>query len=252
MTNPGDTGPPYPAPDPTSNEIGKFTIGVSPIGTIPPFDIWTTLISQFANSPQLTAMITAFAADIDQTFNIDLFFDDIFNVNTAQGYGLDVWGRIVGVNRIITVTTVLPFFGFEEATDAVGFNQAPFYSGQFVTTNFILNDLSYRKLILVKAFANIVSCSIPNLNQMLLTLFPGRGNVFVTEGGTLGPWFGFKEATDALGFNQAQFFDGVIANRMVMTYTFKFQPTPLELAIVQNSGVLPKPTGVKATVVVSP
>ncbi|TIO39651.1 MAG: DUF2612 domain-containing protein, partial [Mesorhizobium sp.] len=29
-----------------------------------------------------------------------------------------------------------------------------------------------------------------------------------------------------------------------------FQLTPVELAIVQNSGVLPKPTGVKASVVI--
>jgi hypothetical protein len=245
-----DTGPPYPAPDPTSNEIGKFTVGVSPAGTIPPFDVWITVISQFANSPILTALITNFATAIDQTTNFDNFFDLIIDVDTAVGYGLDVWGRIVGVNRILTVPNVLPFFGFEEATDACGFNQGPFYSGQFVTTNFVLDDNAYRRLILVKAFANISQCSIPNLNQMLLTLFPGRGNAYVTENPGLGPWFGFEESTDGLGFNQAQFFNGILMTVMVMTYTFEFALSPLELAIVQNSGVLPKPTGVAASVVI--
>jgi hypothetical protein len=244
------TGPPYPPPDPTANAIGKFIIGVSPIGTLSPFDIWQTVISQYANSPILTTLITNFAAFIDQTQNFDAFFDLIFNVDTAVGYGLDVWGRIVGVNRVITVFQPLPHFGFKEATDASGFNQAPFWSGGYLTQNFTLTDQAYRNLILVKAFANISQCSIPMLNQMLLTLFPKRGNCYVTEGAVLGPWFGFKEATDGLGFNQAPFYNGQQLQRMVMTYTFEFVLSPVELAIAQSSGVLPKPTGVKASVVV--
>jgi hypothetical protein len=245
------TGPIYPAPDPLSNAIGRFTIGVSPIGSQPLFDIWETVQSQYANSPILTALIENFAAFIDQTQNFDAFFDLIMNIDTAASYGLDVWGRIVGVNRIIKIVTIDPYFGFEESDEAVGFNQAPFYSGQITTTNFILNDQSYRTLILTKAFANISQCSIPMLNKMLLTLFPHRGNAYVTEGGIFGPWFGFKEATDSVGFNQAPFYSGQSFPRMLMTYTFEFQLSPLELAIVQNSGVLPKPTGVKASVVVN-
>jgi hypothetical protein len=245
------SGPPYPPVDPDNNAIGEFTIGTSPIGTISPFNIWDTVASQYANSPILTTLITNFAGYVDPTANIDNFFDLIFNVDSAIGYGLDVWGRIVGVARTITIFQPFPHFGFEEAGDAMGFNQAPFWSGGFTTVNFTLDDLTYRRLILTKAFANISQCSIPMLNQMLLTLFPHRGNCFVTEGGQFGPWFGFEEATDGLGFNQAPFYSGQIAPRMVMTYTFNFALSPVELAIVQASGVLPKPTGVKAYVVVN-
>lgn len=245
-----DTGPPYPAPDPTTDEIGKFIIGVTPIGTIPPWSVWETVISQYANSPIITTLVENFADFIDQTANFDNFFDLIFNVNTAIGYGLDVWGRIVGVNRIIRISTPLPYFGFEESNEAVGFNQAPFYAGQIVTTNFTLDDEAYRRLILTKAFANISQCSIPMLNQMLLTLFPHRGNAYVTEGAPFGPWFGFEEATDALGFGQAPFYSGEAVPRMIMSYTFEFSLSPVELAIVQASGVLPKPTGVKAYVII--
>lgn len=246
-----DTGPPYPAPDPGSNAIGKFRIGVSPIGTQPAFDIWETVISQYANSPIITTLITNFASYIDQTQNLDQFYDLIMNVDTAQGYGLDVWGRIVGVNRVLTVTSPETYFGFEESNEASGFNQAPFYSGQILTTNFTLDDLAYRRLILVKAFANISQCAIPVLNQMLLTLFPNRGNAYVTEGIAGGPWFGFEEATDALGFNQAPFYGGQAISRMVMTYTFNFALSPVEQAIVRSSGVLPKPTGVKSYVIIN-
>lgn len=245
-----DTGPPYPVIDPTSNAIGRFTIGVSPIGTIPLFDVWTTIISQYANSPILTTLITNFFQYLDQTKNFDDFFDLIWNVDTAQGYGLDVWGRIVGINRVLQISTPGSYFGFEEAGDAVGFNQAPFYNGAPLTSNYVLSDQAYRKLILTKAMANISMCSMPALNQMLLSLFPNRGNCYVTEGYAQGPYFGFEEAGDAKGFNQAPFFTGQSTNHMIMTYTFEFVLTAVEMAIVQTSGVLPKPTGVKAFVVI--
>src|ERR1700742_1997604 len=103
MTDETETGPPYPAPDPRGNAIGKFIVGVSPIGTQPQWDVWTTVQSQYANSPILTTLITNFAGYVDQARNFDNFFDLIFNVDTAQGYGLDVWGRIVGINRILTI-----------------------------------------------------------------------------------------------------------------------------------------------------
>lgn len=252
MTDVDDTGPPYPKPDPLNNRIGFFEIGVSPIGRLSLFDVFDTVISQYANSPIISALVETFAAYIDQTANFDAFFDLIMNVDTAVGYGLDVWGRIVGVNRVINVISPLPYFGFEESHEAVGFGQGPFYSGQYVTTSFTLTDQAFRTLILVKAFANISRASIPMLNKMLLTLFPNRGNCYVTEGAPLGPWFGFEEAGDGLGFNQAPFYSGESITRMIMTYTFKFTLSPVELAIVQNSGVMPKPTGVKAYVVVDP
>lgn len=252
MTEPlDDTGPSYPRIDPASNAIGRFKIGVSPIGSIPAFDVWETVISQYANSSILTKLVTQFADFIDQTKNFDDFFDLIWNVDTAQGFGLDVWGRIVGVNRILTITSPGAYFGFEEAGDAVGFDQAPFYSGAPLTLNYVLSDQAYRQLILTKAMANITQCSIPVLNQMLLSLFPNRGNCYVTEGLQQGPWFGFEEAGDGLGFDQASFYSGQSINRMVMTYTFEFALNPVDLAIVQSSGVMPKPTGVKAAVVIN-
>lgn len=245
-----DTGPEYPVVNPPgSNAIGSLTVGVSPLGTIPAFDIWETVQSQYANSQIITTLLTNFAEWIDQTKNFDDFFDQIMNVDTAVGYGLDVWGRIVGVNRILKVTTPGEWFGFEEAGDASGFNQSPFYTGASLTTNYELTDQAYRLLILVKAFANITQCSIPVLNQMLMTIFPHRGNAYVTEGTEDGPWFGFQEAGDGLGFDQAPFYSGQFFNLMVMTYTFEFSLSPVEYAIVSSSGVMPKPTGVKALIV---
>jgi hypothetical protein len=170
------------------------------------------------------------------------------NVDTAVGYGLDVWGRIVGISRIIQIINPAPYFGFKESRRRSASTKPRSTRGS--STPRISSSTTFRTatLILTKAFANISQCSIPMLNQMLMTLFPHRGNAYVTEGSTFGPWFGFKEATDAVGFNQAPFYSGQLFPRMVMSYTFEFQLSPLELAIVQYSGVLPKPTGVKAQV----
>lgn len=218
------TGPAYPpGPQPGSNGFGAFAFGVSPFGDIPAFDVWRTVISQYANSPIITTLILNLFAYLDQTANIEAFFDDIFNIESAQGYGLDVWGRILGVNRVLQVQAG-DYFGFEEALPgSETFGQGIFYSGAPLTSNYPLSDAAYRPLLLTKAAANITDCSIPAINQILLSLFPNRGACYVTDG-----------------------------LNMTMTYTFKFALTPLDIAIVEQSGALPKPVGVKATVVISP
>lgn len=245
------SGPPYPRPPAgIPNGIGQFVIGESPIGTQPNFDVWSTVISQYANSEILTTLIVNLDEYIDQTQNFDAFYDYIMNVSTAQGYGLDVWGRIVGVNRVLQVETG-NWFGFNEALPgAYTFGQGSFYSGSTLTTNYALSDQSYRQLIFAKAAANITDGSIPAINRILMTLFPNRGNCYVTDGFQGGSWFGFAESQNAFGFNQAAFYNGQTIQTMVMTYTFTFQLSSVELAIVQQSGVLPKSTGVAASVVI--
>ncbi len=206
------------------NGIGaSFAIGVSPIGTRPILNIWDTIISQYANSASLTQLILNIDGYIDPTSLFDAFYDLMWNVDTAQGYGLDVWGRIVGVNRVIQVAAS-KYFGFAEATvlSADPFNQSPFYSGELLNSNFALSDESFRTLIFAKALANISNGSAASINQILLTLFPGRGNCYCTDG-----------------------------LNMTMTYTFDFVLTPVEAAIVVASGVLPRSAAVALSIVVN-
>lgn len=248
------SGPDYPHPNPApgSNAIGLFQIGVSPIGTIPPFDVWSTVISQYANSPILTQLIVNLAQYVDQTKNLDDFYDLIWNVDTAQGHGLDVWGRIVDVSRTLQVPAGF-YFGFSEASSGGGvdgFGSASLYAGATLTQNFNLTDPPYRKLIFAKALTNITDCSVPAINQILLNLFPNRGNCYVAEGYPFdGMFFGFKEAIDCQPFNQAPFFSNSPQPPMSMTYVFEFALSPVEMAIVSQSGAIPKPTGVAASVV---
>lgn len=203
-----------------------FTIGISaiggqdPIGGIQSFDFWKTVLSQYANSPILMRLLENMDSYLDTTADFENFYDLVMNVVTAQGYGLDVWGRIVDVSRTLSVQSESTYLGFAEAGEtAQPFNQAPFYSGQQTNNNFVLTDAAYRVLIFAKALANICDGSIPAINQILLNLFPNRGNCYVIDG-----------------------------LNMTMFYKFDFALTPVELAIISQSGALPKSTGVSLTV----
>jgi hypothetical protein len=186
-----------------------------------------TIQSQYANSPTLVQLITNMNNYIDPTNNINAFYSMIWNIDTAVGYGLDVWGRIVGVSRQLLVQS-FDYFGFQGPGGASGvpWNQGIFYNGTIINDNFVLLDEPYRALILAKALANICNATIPAINQILINLFgslgplPVAGNCYVTDG-----------------------------LDMTMTYTFGSALDPVQTAIVYESGVLPKPAGVLATVV---
>jgi hypothetical protein len=222
------TGPNYPPSPQTVADVGGGAVGVNliggaGIGSVSQYNYWNTVISQYANSPRLVGLIQGFMAFIDQTQNLDSFFDLIWNVDTAQGYGLDVWGRIVAVNRVLKISTGPPYFGFDEGVDYQDFGPGglgPFYSGGKLTDNFSLSDDGFRVLILAKAFSNICNGSIPAINQLLQTFFKPSGKSYVVDTGG-----------------------------MTFKYVFEFPLSPLQLSILTNSGVFPKPTGVSYTIV---
>jgi len=138
-------------------------------------------------------------------------------VKTAEGYGLQVWGRIVGVTNVLEIPGGVIDFGFEEAGDASAapFGQGVFFNGTPATSNFTLSDDAFRTLILAKALANISQCNIHAYNTILMSLFPNRGNAFVTDSGN-----------------------------MQMNLVFMFPLQPFEIAILLQSGAFTPPTGV--------
>lgn len=62
-------------------------------------DYKKTVIAQYSNSPVMLSLLDI----VDREIKVCGFFDDfyrtVWNINTAEGVGLDIWGRIVGVNR---------------------------------------------------------------------------------------------------------------------------------------------------------
>ena len=181
-------------------------------------NVLQTVVSQYGNSPVLLGLINRFNAAVDPSTNFDNFYNDIWNLQTASGIGLDIWGRIVGVSRALQITEAR-WEGFSQQTtltsDPFGFS--PLYSGQQLLFPYNLSDTDFLTLIYAKARSNIWDGSIPGLNAIMMSMFPGSGNCYVVDG-----------------------------LNMTLTYTYEFALTSVQAAVVFQSGILPRPAGVLA------
>lgn len=183
-----------------------------------------TIISQYANAATMVQLIHNLNGYLDPSADIDAFYENIWDIDSAVGNGLDIWGKIVGIEtgRILKIPSAELNLGFDEAgtASATPFGSGAFYSGSPVTQNYSLGDDAFRTLILVKALANITDGSIPSYNKLLQSLFADRGRCYVNDLGN-----------------------------MQMRYTFEFYLEPFEMAIMTQSGALPRPTGVLASII---
>ena len=82
------------------------------------------LLSQYSASPTIYQILADFRENIDPTPDIWTFYDNVFNIATAQGVGLDIWGAIIGMDRTI----------YDQST----------------STKITLDDEGYRKLLYYK------------------------------------------------------------------------------------------------------
>jgi hypothetical protein len=198
-------------------------------------DVEQTILSQFANSPIICALIANMNDYIDPRADLENFFDLIWNVDTAGGddlslvgYGLDVWGRIVGVSRILYVPVASPYFGFNEyGAGAVGFHEmldaGSFSTGVPATDQITLNNGDFRQLILIKALANISGCSIPAMNQLL------------------------RNVSGVLGYGDRAYVQ--VDGTMNISYVFEYPLTATQEAMIVDSGAMLNPAGVSTTLV---
>ena len=142
-----------------------------------------TVQSQYATSTTIRALIESARVRIAPDADISLFYQTIFDIESAQGIGLDIWGRILGIGRAIDIDVTDGYFGFYES-DYDTFDMSPFYTGEGVTQRYELADNAYRELLLWKAMANISDASASSLNQLLLAMFPGQ-DIVVHESGVM-------------------------------------------------------------------
>jgi hypothetical protein len=115
-----------------------------------------TVISQYGNSPTMLGLIESFNAAVDPSVDIDNFLTHVWQVDTAQGFGLDIWGRIVGVTRTIPTNPAT-----------------------------VLTDSQFREFILLKALANISTATSYSINTLLSSWMSGRGRAYVNDLGNM-------------------------------------------------------------------
>ena len=176
-------------------------------------DVQKTVISQYAHSPVILELINRLNQCLCPADKIAEFYDLVWNIETAQGYGLDVWGQIVGMERNFKMVSEGEYLGF--ADGFLAFDDGVWSRGAGNTGVYTMSDNAYRQMILIKAMKNIMYATAYNINRLLMAMFEKRGRAYFYKTGT-----------------------------MTARYIFEFDLTNEERAILLQSDILPRPSGV--------
>ena len=184
------------------------------------FKIEDTFLSQYANSPKMFSIIQEIYKSLDPQKTEGDFYKFVWSLDTAKGFGLDIWGRIVGISRSVPLQDPsAKVFGFNTGGQSnifTPFSVAPFRTNANGFSSYMLPDNLYRKLIFSKALANITLATAPNINKLLKTLIATPSVYLIT---------GIMEAK----------------------YQFQERLSAFDRMVVFQLGLLPEPCGVKVT-----
>lgn len=190
------------------------------------------IIWQYSNAPKINAVIENEVAFWGGNVSglIQDWTTDVFNLKTANSFGLEVWGRILGTKRpliepqnyMIDESGHLRFYnpntkswhvifldGIDVPTIRVEVDpDNPKYAG------ILLNDEAYRRCLLARLFLLYSNVSINDINKYLAYMFPNKA-VFVED-----------------------HYD------MTMSIVFGYIPNDTELTILTYDDFSPRPAGV--------
>ena len=143
-----------------------------------------TVQSQYSASPRILALAGLYWDMLNPGGEIQTMLDDMLNPSTARGYGLDVWGRIVGIKRA-TVPVSGEYLAFDpdpmSNPDGDSWNNAPFNP---LTPQGLATDTVFRVYVMVKAMMNIGNGSLADINKYFSLMFPDSG-IQVIHAGTM-------------------------------------------------------------------
>lgn len=176
------------------------------------------ILWQYEDAEKLLSIARAKQAWIEsnQTEFWSSWYRDVFNIETANAFGLSVWGRILDI-KMQVVEAPRPdkiAFGFGE------FN-ANFNHGNFG----VLNDQSIgltleqqRTVVRMRYFQLTSRCTTPEINEFLKGLFGDQGTVYVIDS----------------------------YDMSFVTFLFTFTPDSHLQFILENYDLLPRPATVGA------
>ncbi|RKS86921.1 uncharacterized protein DUF2612 [Orbus hercynius] len=135
------------------------------------------LIWQYRDKPNAVATINALTSETRSTLQSTLDIAELLNIDTAQGYALDLIGRHVGMSRILSKAIAKEYFGFLASEAAQGFNTGEFYRyGDALTASVRLNDDDYRFFIKAKTVKNYQDGTIENIINSVRFLCGNHSN----------------------------------------------------------------------------
>ncbi len=193
-------------------------------GTIQQFDydasIMAAALWQHSNAPNILALLQSKQDffDANQSEFWTEFYDNIFNLKTANDFGLSVWSIILGA----PIAYNLPGAG----TEGWGFGpyRKNFTNGNFASNTgntYVLSTETARIVLQLRYYQLTGSCCVPDINRALKSIFSGMGHAWVADN-----------------------------HDMTQTYYFDFVPAAdLQFAFT-NFDVLPRPAGVGSNFII--
>lgn len=144
-------------------------------------DLTQSILWQYNNAERLRALIAAEARFFDAEVQgfWQNWYRDVFNLNTANGFGLAVWAVILGVSQDIRLGEDVPadVWGFD--TEAIDNGNKNFVHGNFVRTENVLQVKTeqLRMLLKIRAMQLVSNGSAYDINRMLKMIFGDRAYV---------------------------------------------------------------------------
>lgn len=194
------------APD-SNDQIQLFDFSVN---------LLQALLWQYNEASNLQGLLQAKSAwyNTNQTQFWTDWHTNIFNLETANQFGLYVWSIILGLPIYVNQSAPTgPVFGFDNAT---GFN---FDNGIFGGSSSYVMPLAIQRIALQLRYFQLTSSgTVPEINRMLKFVFGGFGQAWLNDN-----------------------------HDMTQTYIFNFPVTYDLRFLFSNFDILPRPAGVSST-----
>ncbi len=191
---------------------------------------YRTLITPEHQKPNFLAVVDLVANGIGSITSLVQSIPGEFDLDNAEGVQLDILGQWIGQSRVVPNVLTLSYFGFSELGGGADGDQQPFgeltnasigaafYNlGDPIGTTTSLNDAQYRTILAAAIIRNQYDGSLPQLEQALEDIF---------------------------GCSCAVLDPGL---RSIVTLVSQAQSQVVQ-ALVSNYDILPRPAGVKSTI----
>ena len=137
--------------------------------SIEPSTLYTTrLIGQYANSPVMLKLANGLGTLFDESGFIANWYNVVFNLETATGYGLDVWGLILNRSREFVYQGTKYYLQGAQTIGSVTFTAEQ------------MENL-YRKILQLTAMRYIGNASLASLNSLIQFVFKEDGECYCLE-----------------------------------------------------------------------
>lgn len=144
-------------------------------------DLSRAILWQYEDAENIKALVAASQQAFDELVSdfYESWYDDVFNIETANEFGLHVWARILGVNL------GAPQYA-DPDREVWGFGEANlnFGNGNFGSTQdgIISLNTEQKRLIIRLRYAQLTTRpSILAVNEALSAIFRDRGKVYVVD-----------------------------------------------------------------------